>query len=998
MNKKNSIFNSLGLARITTISFLTLVVIFVFGVMPALAQLQTGLEYGTYTGLGTQDIRITIMKIIRIFLGLVGIIAIILIMYGGYVWMTSAGNPEKVEQAKKILRNAAIGLLIIFSAFMIVSFIIGVLSGEFGAGPRRPGGGPPPYSDGHLGSGIIESVYPAPYARDVTRDTNIAVTFKVEIDPTSICNDGNSNGQCDNNETLKSGSVYIFKSDDRDNYNKGGNFVDPATVRVTQTADSRTFTFNPDNYLGDGVRNIWYEVRLTNSIKKAGGIDTAFPGVRNFFQWPFEIGTRLDLDPVEVNNGGVFPQPDDEGDNYSMAAATFAVGSIEVTVQPQVAQDAEVYDDGKIDPTSPAANFSVSGAYNCSSDATVQIRLNTNDSLTLLPSVSISGLIIDPALTAANTINIGCGLVGSFAANPSSGGVGKPGIYWQFKVKAQKSADTMKVVEKIYTFGTDIAISTDNSVTAGNIGTKISNDNLLVNSSASGSTVTLTAKTAGEGGNLIRIEASGSWARLCNDDSPPICDANNPTINLSGGSNAVLAAIENDVSDKPRNAVIKIDFNEAVDPTKVDPDPSSFADNTVVVEYYDGITWRPVAGKYLFSNQYQTVEFLPNSQCGVCTNGNPCDDSADCGGGTCNFITNTCGDQIYCLPVLTPTSYEATNYRVIVKAGLLNDCANNDGCLESIFNSCVRVPADNPDGTVNENYDQACNSSNVNPADGTGYFLPRALGSPAGIIDMANNSFNGNRNTFVLDNQTVGEAEGPQTQSDQVAFNLNSANADTQGDDLIWSFYINKELDITPPNITTIGPAINQSAVSLTDPIAATFDELLMGATLKPGSGYRDGYCRCDPTSPNCPSGYTCDDVTSTIGKCKIDSGEQPFCAEDKECSSNSCWNRKYVSLVDRSTFPVGWWITHTNLDNNSDAYADYTVVSLRHTRFAEVTQYGAEFGSGIKDVYQNCYLPSEGPNAGTGTCGTNPNEPYCCNGDAMGLTEWLGTSCNTGY
>src|SRR3989344_4352022 len=117
MNKKNSIFNSLGLARITTISFLTLVVIFVFGVMPALAQLQTGLEYGTYTGLGTQDIRITIMKIIRIFLGLVGIIAIILIMYGGYVWMTSAGNPEKVEQAKKILRNAAIGLLIIFSAF-----------------------------------------------------------------------------------------------------------------------------------------------------------------------------------------------------------------------------------------------------------------------------------------------------------------------------------------------------------------------------------------------------------------------------------------------------------------------------------------------------------------------------------------------------------------------------------------------------------------------------------------------------------------------------------------------------------------------------------------------------------------------------------------------------------------------------------------------------------------------------------------------------------------
>jgi hypothetical protein len=41
--------------------------------------------------------------------------------------MTSAGNPEQIDKAKRILRNAAIGLVIILSAFSIVSFIINAL-------------------------------------------------------------------------------------------------------------------------------------------------------------------------------------------------------------------------------------------------------------------------------------------------------------------------------------------------------------------------------------------------------------------------------------------------------------------------------------------------------------------------------------------------------------------------------------------------------------------------------------------------------------------------------------------------------------------------------------------------------------------------------------------------------------------------------------------------------------------------------------------------------
>jgi len=132
MNKKNRLIRSPRIFSFkTTIICLTLVVLFLALAPPILATTpdQFGLDYGTYTGLSTQDIRVTIMNIVRVILGFVGIIAILIIIYAGYLWMTSAGNPEQIDKAKKTLRNAAIGLVIIFSAFSIVSFIIGMLEG-----------------------------------------------------------------------------------------------------------------------------------------------------------------------------------------------------------------------------------------------------------------------------------------------------------------------------------------------------------------------------------------------------------------------------------------------------------------------------------------------------------------------------------------------------------------------------------------------------------------------------------------------------------------------------------------------------------------------------------------------------------------------------------------------------------------------------------------------------------------------------------------------------
>ena len=94
----------------------------------------TGLDQVVGTGLGVQDPRVIAANIIRIVLGFLGIIAVGLIIYAGWLWMTAAGEPEKIEKAKKILIGAVIGLVICLASFAIASFILSRLIGATGGG------------------------------------------------------------------------------------------------------------------------------------------------------------------------------------------------------------------------------------------------------------------------------------------------------------------------------------------------------------------------------------------------------------------------------------------------------------------------------------------------------------------------------------------------------------------------------------------------------------------------------------------------------------------------------------------------------------------------------------------------------------------------------------------------------------------------------------------------------------------------------------------------
>lgn len=91
--------------------------------------LDIGLDYAGNLPLQNStetDPRNMAVDIIRYLMTFLGIIAVAIILYGGFLWMTAAGNEDKVDKGKKAIIAGAIGLIIILAAFAIVTFVVSV--------------------------------------------------------------------------------------------------------------------------------------------------------------------------------------------------------------------------------------------------------------------------------------------------------------------------------------------------------------------------------------------------------------------------------------------------------------------------------------------------------------------------------------------------------------------------------------------------------------------------------------------------------------------------------------------------------------------------------------------------------------------------------------------------------------------------------------------------------------------------------------------------------
>ena len=184
----------------------------------SLVQAQTiddlGVSYASSTGLSAQDPRITIARIIQIGLGLLGTIAVVLVIYAGFLWMTAAGNEDKIKRAKDVLKAAVIGLVIILSAFAIVSFVLNNLTQAINGpgGPGGPGGPIDPIVPS--GNFLLTGVSPANNATGLPRNTIIRFQFNGSVDASTINNTNASvisAGNPVDGQWLVSGREIVFQ-------------------------------------------------------------------------------------------------------------------------------------------------------------------------------------------------------------------------------------------------------------------------------------------------------------------------------------------------------------------------------------------------------------------------------------------------------------------------------------------------------------------------------------------------------------------------------------------------------------------------------------------------------------------------------------------------------------------------------------------------------------------------------------------------------------------
>ena len=77
-----------------------------------------------HTGLGNNNPKMIASNIINIVLGFLGILSLILIMFGGFKWMTAGGDDTKIDEAKKVITSGIIGLAIIIVSYAIAYFVL----------------------------------------------------------------------------------------------------------------------------------------------------------------------------------------------------------------------------------------------------------------------------------------------------------------------------------------------------------------------------------------------------------------------------------------------------------------------------------------------------------------------------------------------------------------------------------------------------------------------------------------------------------------------------------------------------------------------------------------------------------------------------------------------------------------------------------------------------------------------------------------------------------
>ncbi|MEK9132982.1 MAG: hypothetical protein AAB606_04735 [Patescibacteria group bacterium] len=82
---------------------------------------------------GQTGLRGMVLTLVNFGLGFLGLLAVVMVIYGGFLYVSSAGNEENVNKAKKILLYAVVGVVLIIASFAIVNTLLSAGTAARGA-------------------------------------------------------------------------------------------------------------------------------------------------------------------------------------------------------------------------------------------------------------------------------------------------------------------------------------------------------------------------------------------------------------------------------------------------------------------------------------------------------------------------------------------------------------------------------------------------------------------------------------------------------------------------------------------------------------------------------------------------------------------------------------------------------------------------------------------------------------------------------------------------
>jgi cytochrome bd-type quinol oxidase subunit 2 len=82
---------------------------------------------------GEGDLKTLLLTIINSFLTFLGVLAVLMVIYGGLMYIMASGDTQKADKGKKIIMYAVIGIVIILLSFALINTVLGVALGGGGA-------------------------------------------------------------------------------------------------------------------------------------------------------------------------------------------------------------------------------------------------------------------------------------------------------------------------------------------------------------------------------------------------------------------------------------------------------------------------------------------------------------------------------------------------------------------------------------------------------------------------------------------------------------------------------------------------------------------------------------------------------------------------------------------------------------------------------------------------------------------------------------------------